>query len=460
MKHNSSRSRRRQIGGSIIFVVVALMILVLPTLLFFVRSGNYQNRRALRDRNMKTAREMAESVNVDFMNSFSDDWHRDYFNPLYTDHDISGFAGLGSANASLGVFRSSAVITLTTQATYDKGLASFSLKERKTLRSSYFWSSDALKFDYVFPGDVVIGGNVDRLFLGLVDAIAVNNTFYVNGNFNSGTTTATIRGMWVVKNTFTRQNPVQLIDATIHCGISNPVGSPPAMVSSNLRTFPDASLMVPNVKIIGPEGADLSGSLGHYKLALSVLPYAITPGNALRLRLDPTNYTTTDLDTDLNDIPFSTNSIAYTTVSTVPWVFGVTGGDVYLDGGSIGRPTTVVVFDGDVHVMRDITYNGAPNAMIDRSFALLTEQNLYIENPGLGLVQTLVGFYGAPSGRIMVQGNIRNINVTGTLYGFIGVYSIGSATRGLNVSADPGLSQFPPPLFPRRPRLLKWRYPV
>jgi hypothetical protein len=458
MKSKAASLRRRRNRGAVFFLVMALMIIVLPTLLLFVKYGNYQNTRAFRDRNIKTAREMAESVNVDFMNTFSDDWQRDYFDPTYTDHEISGFAGLGSATASLDIFRERAVISLRTVATYNKGISSFPMSAQKSIRSTYFWSSDALKFDYVFPGDVTLGVNVDKFITRIVPATMENNTFYVNGNFDSGSNTGDIRGFWVVKSTFVRRNPVNLINATVHCNAAGLIGPPPLMVNSTIRTFPDTTLMVPHVKIIGPEGANASGSLAYYgsKKTAGVM---ITAGNALRLTLGPATYTTTELDTSLDDIPSTTQVLAYTGASPDPWIFAATGGDVYLDEGVINRPTTVVVLGGDAHVIDNVTYDGALTASADRSFALMTDQDLYIENPGLGLVQTLVGFYSAHAGSIKVQGNNRNIFVTGTLYGPIGLYTCWQLNvLGLRVSADPGLSQFPPPLFPRRPRLIQWRY--
>lgn len=451
-----SPSRRKGQRGATLFLFIIICFVLLPAVFLMLQRSIFQNRIALRDRNLKTSREMAESIGTDFMNSFSSDWHRDPFDSLYATHNNPSYANLGKAKSDLTIERSSGTVRIQTVATYDKGGA-LPVRERVTrgVDALYTWVSDSLKFDYVWNTPVSFGAVLDQRF-DQANLGQLNNSVFVRGDFDSGTSTFpfVLSGFWVVKGTFTLRDPVRL-NAIVHCYSFNNVGGADT-TGSTIRQIP-AKDFFPNFEIIPPEGGGVPGSLSYYD-SRNTADVVVPLGGAMRLELLPTDqYILTPLDSlyvPTGVAPTTANFFPGPVTSTTPFsiVFGG-GGSVELSTAVVSRPITVVVLGGLSRVVGDVTYLGGGTARRDRSFAFLSEKTINFQSTS---PQSLVGFYGTTLGTLQFLSD-ENVSIVGTLSGPIGTYA---ATWGtlLNVSADPDLCRYPPPLFPRRPRIIMWDY--
>lgn len=455
MSHLSSRRKTQR--GATLFLLIVIVFILLPAVFLMLQRSIFQNRLALHDRNIKTSREMAESIGTDFMNSFSSDWHRDSFSELYATHNNPTYANLGKAVSTLTILRSSATIRIQTVATYDKGGA-LPARERVTrgVDALYTWVSDSLKFDYVWNTPVAFGANLDQAFnqanLGQMD-----NSVFVRGDFDSGTSSFPfkINGFWVVKGTFTLRDPARLENgAIIHCYAFNNVGGA-HIGGATIRQIP-ADNFFPNFEIIPPEGGGVPGSLSYYDTRKTT-GVVIPPGETRLFELLSANqYRITRCDATFLPIdpPVTANFFPAVATSTVPFTIVFKGGlGVEVSTCSVARPITVVAIDTPVRVTGNVTYSGSLTAKADRTFALLSEKSITFQRTS---PQQLCGFYGTTLGTLHFLSD-KNVAITGTISGPIGTYGAPWGTL-LTVRADSQLGRFPPPLFPRRPRIIMWDY--
>lgn len=452
----SSLFRNKQRGATL-FLFIVIVLILLPAVFLMLQRSIFQNRRSLRDRNIKTSREMAESIGTDFMNSFSSDWHRDAFDSLYTTHNNPTYVNLGKAVSTLTKDRSFGTIRIQTVATYDKG-GRLPEKDQvvRGVDALYTWVSDSLKFDYVWNNSVSLGVSLDQAF-DQANLGQLNNTVFVRGDFDTGTSSFSFKigGFWVVKGTFTLRSPAQLDNALVHCYAFNNVGSA-AVVGTTIRVLPPENFF-PHFEIIPPEGGGVPGSLEYYDTRNTVdRTIPLNAGLNLELHANDT-YTLTPLDSSLvpNGAPVTTGFFSGPVTSTAPFsmVFNGTG-TVVLSTSVISRPITVVIRGGEGRVIGNVSYSGGiVSATINKNFSFLSEGSITFAAPN---AQSLVGFYGTPLGTLRFVGD-QNVTLTGTLSGVVGTYASPWGTM-LNVTADPGLCQYPPPLFPRRPRIIMWDY--
>lgn len=449
--------KRKGQSGATLFLFIIICFVLLPAVFLMLQRSIFQNRIALRDRNIKTSREMAESIGTDFMNSFSSDWHRDPFDSLYAQHNNPKYANLGEATSDLTIVRSSGTVRIQTVATYDKG-GTLHVRERVTrgVDALYTWVSDSLKFDYVWNTPVTFGAALDQKF-DQANFGNLNNSVFVRGDFDSGTSTFpfTLSGFWVVKGTFTLRDPARLNSAIVHCYSFNNVGGADTSLST-IRTIP-AKDFFPNFEIIPPEGGGVPGSLAYYD-SRNTSDVVVPPGTAQRLELLATDqYVLTPLDSSYvptGVAPITTSFFTGPVSSTTPFsIVFQGGGSVELFSAVVSRPITVVVIGGSSRVVGDVTYDGSATASAIRSFAFLCEKNINFES---ATPQHLDGFYGTTLGTLQFLSD-QNVTVNGTLSGPVGTYSAPWGTL-LTVSADPELGRYPPPLFPRRPRIIMWDY--
>lgn len=451
-------ARHRHQRGLGLYLFILIMGFILPVVLILIGGSIQQNRFTLRDRNIKTAREMAESINNDFMNSFTEDWHRNSFDPQYLTHNNPTYAGIGSATSNMTVDRPLSKIRIQTVATYDKGGVlgvGHPLRAVKGVDALFFWTCDVMKFDYVWNQSVRVGNQISRDFVN--NSLNSNSTIYVGGDFHVGDLDWNLRGNWVIKGRLTIPLDITETNPTLYCSQAN-MGANTMAFGTEINTF-TPNTMRPNVFVLPPEGGGIPGDLGHYDFRRST-GIAVPFGESIQIQLTNLDqYITTPLDGSgiPTGAPSSTvNYFSSVQSATVPFTLAVQGGDVYLAASVISRPISLVVIGGNVSVLNDVNYAfGATNAGPDRSFALMTEGDLTF-NKTLGSPQALVGFYGTTNGKLIIQGD-QNINVTGTFYGPVASYFLPGGTT-LTVAADPQLSRYPPPLYPRRPRVIMWDY--
>lgn len=455
---SSPISDRRTQRGMGLYLFMLILAFLMPAVLILVRGSVQQNRFARRDSNIKTARQMAESINNDFMNSFTEDWHRNAFDTLYLTHNNPNYASMGSATSNKTVARSSSTIRIQTIATYDKGGilgVGHPFRAEKGVDALFFWVSDAFKFDYVWNQSVRVGNQINRDFVST--SLTAANTIFVGGELHAGDVDWPLTGRWIVKGRFTDPLNVTKNNGIIYCSqVSHPANPTPP--GTEIQVF-TPNTMRPNLFVLSPEGAGIPGDLGYYALRRST-EIVVMLGESVGIELTAADqFIRTPLDGSGNPTGEPSQTVNYFSEvlsATVPFTLSVRGGDVYLSDSVVSRPITVSVVGGNVTVLGNVRYAfGALAAGDDRSFALLAEENIIL-NSGSGSPQILMGFYGAINGSFTVQGN-QNINVTGTLYGPIGFYALPPGFT-LNVSADPQLGRFPPPLYPRRPRVVMWDY--
>lgn len=462
---NSRRSKQSGVG---FFLVVILIMLLMPLVLMMLKGSIYQNKNALRDRNIKTSREMAESIGVDYMNSFATDWHRDSFDILYKYHDTKSIAGLGSASSTLDVARSSGTIRVATVATYDKGGAiSPGARATKGVDALFTFSSDFLKFDFVWPQSVVMGVTTAWDIKRFIDNSTT--TVFIDGNFDTdpGYSPLTLSGFWVVKGEFRLRNSISVQNALVHC-LSRNYALASIGLNAEVRAFPDDQF-VPRIEEVHPQGPDVNPSLDYYGVRAST--GFLNPGGGFLLRLGPGDeYHIKKVNADFSDygIPALWEDYSYFPgfvppfASTAPFILAIRSGTVQLRKCEISRPITVAVLGlEETQITDSIRYDGVTSADENHSFALLSLGDLTFHLTSNATTE-LHGFYGTTNGHVKIyQVNVLenpSLKINGTLYGMIWVYTLKSGANNCVVRADRNLSLYPPPLFPRRPRLIMWDY--
>jgi hypothetical protein len=462
MNAKMGRLKHRPQRGLGLYLLLLIMFFLLPVMLVMIKKGISQNRFSLTDRNIRTAREMAESICYEFVNTFAENWNRNVFNTLMTSVPPTAFAGLGNVRYTIAQSIPQATMDIWTVATYNRGGASLA-SAQKGVDALFFWANDLFKFDLVWPNGATLGGNVDQL-LPRMNGRNMRNSVYVGGNLNMGQQDTTLSGLWVVKGTMTVPSHVVAQDPVnfrVHCvNWIKPRGA-----SFGVSQFPPDAF-VPSLTIVPPEGELMGGSLSRY-FTNATRSTAPAPGDILQLALGAggaDSYTISYVSGggDLLWGPVVTPYFMAVAAATAPWVFSSSGVDVEILASTITRPITVAVLDGSARITGDVRYGPIlgviPPPGPTRSFALLAEGEVILDSidPMSPPPIVLDGFYGSTQSGIRILGN-RSVTVRGTLYGPISQFAPMPGTP-FSVTASTGLGAYPPPLFPRRPRTVRWDY--
>lgn len=447
------RDRRKKIKGVVLFWMFVILLFLLPMTLIYVRSSFDQSRRAIKDRNIKTAREMAESTASDFMRSFSTDLNRNYFDPLFQNtSQITTFAGFGNARANLIGDQGQQTMWIVGSSTYSTPGTDQKLRAAKSVSSLVYFRSDLTRFEWL----------VDMPSLNLSNDLSLPSgtrrfwwdSVWVNGDVHTGTglTSQSIGSeVWVVNGTFDNQEGANLFDDDFTLFCRKYIGLPPS--GSNVRIIETSTPtpLVPTIDIVNP-GAD--GRLNYFETRQST---RIVTNDDLLLNFLGDNTVMITANPLLPGPSWIYNLTATDTLVTV-------GANLTLHGVITRRQTIVALRDGasiggNIDIDGDLRYNGSDSASPTRSLAVLADGILKFNSLSNQVVD---GFFYSAQNNIQVTDLGTSVRVNGTLFGLItysGIRLSDSTTVGrLNVVADPNLAQNLPPFLPRRPVVVQWDY--
>lgn len=444
-------------------LVFMILLIIFPVLLLVQRNAVRESRLAVRDKNIKTAREYAAVMMTDMMRTFAADYNRDVFDPKYMGRVSLQWAGQGQADATWTSSRDDKWILVNSRGKFIRNRHLEKWAD-KGITGVFHFRSDLTRFEHMW--DAPDGAPAVYQMPTAVDTevMAMTGSLWVNGDLD---TTGGAAGP------YTFQNGVLVVD-----GDFNASG---AILGPNLAVFcrtytPAISTVLPVIVHTYPPTAP-SAMAAPTELNNPFVPKIdiTNPGMGTRLdyfdsRQSTYMVTTGGFDLDVEFIPPATLRVTSAGVPT-DWTVPTTatilmrGPNVTVHG-QISKLVTLIVrqdgggLGGNVTVVDDLVYqNGTHSASATQSLAILAESDLSFDVTGVGANQFVDGFFYSKTGNLRVINDTRSgeLTVNGSLFGRI-VEWPDPAPFGLMTQADPNLFVYPPPYLPMRPYLATWDY--
>lgn len=451
---------QRGMGMALVFMI---LVILFPVLLIVQRNAVRETRLAVRDKNIKTAREYAAVMMTDLMRTFAADYNRDVFDAKYLGRVSLQWANQGQADATWTPDRDNKWILVNSRGKFTRNLHLQKWAD-KGITGVFHFRSDLTRFEHMW--DAPDGAPAAYTMATMVDTQVTNifGSLWVNGDLDTSVPPA---------GPYTFSNGVLVVD-----GDFNASG---AVLGPNLAVFcrnytPAVSTILP-VNIFTYPPTAPSGLAAPTELNNPFVPKIdiTNPGMGSRLdyfdsRQSTYMVTTGGFDLDVEFIPPATLRVTSAGVPT-DWTIPTTatilmrGPNVTVHGQISKRVTLVVRQDagglgGSVTVLDDLVYqNGTHSASTTQNLAILAETDLSFDVTGGGTNQEVDGFYYAKTGNVRVLNDLRSgaLTIHGSLFGRV-VQWPDPVAFGLTVMADPNFFIYPPPHMPMRPYLATWDY--
>lgn len=454
------RSREKGMGMALVFMI---LVILFPVLLIVQRNSVRETRLAVRDKNIKTAREYAAVMMTDLMRTFAADYNRDVYDPKYLGRVSLQWANQGQANATWTPNRDNKWILVNSRGQFIRNRHLQKWAD-KGITSVFHFRSDLTRFEHMW--DAPDGASAAYMMPAAVDGevTTIAGSLWVNGDLDtSGPPFGpyTFRdGVLVVEGDFNASGAILGPNLAVFCRNFTPAAATVLPVS--VHTYPPTA----------PSGLAVPTELNNP----FVPKIDITnPGMGSRLdyfdsRQSTSIVTTGGFDLDVEFIPPATLRVTSAGVPT-DWTVPTTA-TILMKGpnvtvhGQISKLVTLVVrqdaggLGGNVTVVDDLVYqNGTHSADMTQNLAILAESDLSFDVTAAGANQEVDGFYYAKTGNIRVLNDTRSgaLTIHGSLFGRV-VEWPDPVAFGLTVMADPNLFKYPPPYMPMRPYLATWDY--
>ena len=390
---------------------VILMFLLIPVASGFLYVLRDQLRFTTSERQIKTARTLANNALVDFMRQFSQDYYSGHYDTASLARAESFYA---VGFTSVSVTADSQNHTVFIEATGKYGASAQSPLARKTLYGLIQFVSDLTDYGTLINGNLTTSAS-NVTYLG---------KFWINGTWSITGSNVRLEG-----------GPALVLQ--------NVSGSASAVINGDLYY-----------------GGTSAGSVTVNGTKYNFFPDKTFPTLNLSYYQNHYNYRITTNNTQLLFNSNGTVLIGTTTISIPSTGMIIWGQNVNLNvrGTLRGRVTVVATHTGSgpggqVIMNGDLVYaNGTNSASSLDSFAALATRRINFTR--LGANMTVCGVY-------FVNTGTTNMSVTGSsgrTFNFFGTRNqimwVSGFTAGRNISFDPNLNRFPPPGLPERPVLV------
>ncbi|MBK7208485.1 MAG: hypothetical protein IPH91_09485 [Elusimicrobia bacterium] len=454
------RARRPAVSGLGMTLVFMLLLILFPVLLIIQRNAARESRYAVRDKNIKTAREYAGVMMTDMMRTFAADYNRDIFDPKYMGRIQLSWANQGEADATWTPNRMDKWVLVNSRGRF---VRSPNLKKwaDKGVTAVFHFRSDLTRFEHMW--DAPDGAPAAYNYWGSVDGqfTTVDGSMWVNGDLdtNGGAGPVTFQnGVLVVEGDFNAAGAILGPNLAVFCRNYTPAGGtilpvtinsyPPTQPSGAAVATPLNNPFVPTIDITNP---GMGARLDYFDSRQST--YIVTSGGFVL---------------DFEFIPPATLRVTSAGVPmdwTVPTTatIVVRGADLTVHG-LVDKQVTIVArqdsgLGGNVTIMDDLVYqNGTNSASSTQNLCVLAESDLNFDVTAVGANQRVNGFFYTKTGNIRVFDSARlGLTIDGSLFGRVVEWPV-LLPFALTVNADPNLLLYPPPYLPMRPYISTWDY--
>jgi|GEM_PF-1881376 len=463
-----TKSDTNQRGEMLLVVSIILMLFLLSTYLFTSKRTVFQVKASMVDRRIKDTRHLVESHIYDKIAHFSRDWRADPVSGvIWDDHTSYKDWSFGDTQVTLTASTQTQCVTINAVARIEYEGKDPLLNRERRMHSLVNFRNDLFRFDWVFNGDQDLANL--PIFLKDNTNQDWNRTVYVAGNLDASGVILTLNGFWMINGEFKTSGNLTLANNTrIYCQ-KRTGGAPggPGLVNEWGPGSEKVPSLVINGAAWGGTGLDYFRSFStqiFYATGTTGVDPVLVFSTATRPVGTPLWYDGTQRLTYTGRDGVSTSS-HFVGHARAKQVVVVVGSDITVSG-SIACPLTLVCLSdndpasatfsrgGGVTVLRDLKYFNPTTphqADEEHTLAVVAEKNMVFSNP-LGTTQNLNGYFYA--GDFVVVADNHNIQLSGTIEGFPGAGPPGDPV--FFVRADPFLSVFPPPQFPRRPMIVSW----